>query len=55
MVFSTIRKIKEILTKLGYQKIKWNAVSYSWVCGNESAVLLEAVNEEKEKILKELK
>ena len=26
-----------------------------WVCGNGSAVLLEAVNEEKEKILKELK
>ena len=24
MVFSTIRKIKEILTKLGYQKIVWH-------------------------------
>ena len=31
------------------------AISYSWVCGNGSAVLLEAVTEEKEKILKELK
>lgn len=26
MVFSTLRKIKEILTKLGYQKIKWHKV-----------------------------
>ena len=29
MVFSTIRKIKEILTKLGYQKIKWHKVKES--------------------------
>lgn len=37
------------------ERLNERAISYSWVCGNGSAVLLEAVNEEKEKILKELK
>ena len=37
------------------ERLNKRAVSYSWVCGNGSAVLLEAVNEEEEKILKELK
>lgn len=37
------------------ERLNKRAISYSWVCGNGSAVLLEAVNEEEEKILKELK
>ena len=37
------------------ERLYKRAISYSWVCGNGSAVLLEAVNEEEEKILKELK
>ena len=37
------------------ERLNKRAVSYSWVCGNGSAVLLESVNEEEEKILKELK
>lgn len=36
------------------ERLYKRAISYSWVCGNGSAVLLEAVNEEEEKILKEL-
>lgn len=37
------------------ERLYKRAISYSWVCGNGSAILLEAVNEEEEKILKELK
>ena len=47
----SVAEVSLIFTK----KYNKKHVSYSWVCGNGSAVLLEAVNEEKEKILKELK
>ena len=47
-------KSKETAEKFA-ERLNKRAVSYSWVCGDGSAVLLEAVNEEKEKILKELK
>lgn len=37
------------------ERLNKRVISYSWVCGNGSAVLLETVNEEKEKMLEELK
>ena len=37
------------------ERLNKRAVSYSWVCGNGSAVLLEVVNGEEEKFLTELK
>ena len=37
------------------ERLNKRAISYSWVCGNGSAVLLETVNVEKEKMLEELK